>query len=107
MLDWGLIGARFEAWAELTLHDASIPHLHRFCELVRTSPSIHSAYQLPRPQDILVHVIAPSSCGWKDFLASASLLGFGLDVTRATIILDCLKMPAGATVSLLSDGAAR
>jgi DNA-binding Lrp family transcriptional regulator len=96
-LNWRLLGAEFDAWAELNVDAGGA---QSFAAFLADAPAIRSAHRLAQPNAFLVHILARSVDAWREFLSAAERAGFALQVTRFNLALDCVKAP-GASGALL------
>jgi len=91
ILNWRLVGASFDAWAEIVVAAGGAA---TFAAFLADAPAIQSAQRLAQPNAFLVHVVANSSDAWREFLIAAERTGFGLEVARFNLALDCVKAPS-------------
>ena len=91
MLNWRLLGASFDAWAELSIVSGSS---EAFAVFLAEAPAVRSAQRLAQPNAFLVHVVASSVDSWREFLGAAQRAGFTLEVARFNLALDCVKAPS-------------
>jgi DNA-binding Lrp family transcriptional regulator len=95
VLDWRLLGAGFEAWAEIVLVEAD--RSEAFAALLVGASAIVSAHRLAQPNVFLVRVAGSSTECWREFLTLAAGEGFALEVARFNLTLASVK-PARNTM---------
>lgn len=102
IIDAGAVGARFDAWVDVTLEcgardaiDDFVSHLHR-------AQIVLSAHRLARSREYMLHVVAKSGAAWDEFLRDAHEVGLRLTVSRMSVVTDCVKarqpLPIGTQV---------
>jgi len=95
VLDWRLLGAGFEAWAEVILDSAN--QSDAFVAFLAGASAIVSAQRLAKPNAFLLQVAAVSAACWREFLDMAAREGFALEVARFNLAIACVK-PARNTM---------
>lgn len=98
VIDWSVLGAGFDAWAEIALDQQPDGAGRGFGAFLRASACIVSAHRLAQANAYLVHVVGGSVCAWRDFLAAAEAKGFALSVSRLNVVMECVKTPAAPAV---------
>jgi Lrp/AsnC family transcriptional regulator, leucine-responsive regulatory protein len=95
VLDWHLLGANFEAWAEIVL--VCTERQDEFVQFLDCASSIVSAQQLAQSNVFLLHVVASSSECWRAFLDAAARERFALEVARFNLAIASVKPARNAT----------
>ena len=94
VIDTRVLGAHFEAWAEVALIERAIDRATAFQRHLHDDPLVMAAHQLAGPAEFLLHVAAPSINDWTAFLLNARERGFVMEVTRLAVAVDCIKRSA-------------
>lgn len=99
VVDWPALGARFDAWAEISLD--RLEAAEGFGAFLHRCAAIVSAHRLAQPNTLLVHVVAPSVEAWRDVLALAEREGFRFTNVRLSVVMECVKAPSAAVTPLM------
>lgn len=91
IVDATAIGARFEAWIDLTLAEHRPDMLTRFASLLREAPTIVAAYQLAGPHDFLVHMVGGTIECWNVARARFIDEGIAIASARLSVVIDPIK----------------